>query len=210
MPGSQGLAFSPQAYLSCVSPTIPLAGFGLGLVSGFFSASKRSSLVFLAENAHRKPTTMQGWYFYNKTKNYRVLWDAVKGGVKGGTRLGAWCSLFTLFDSASLYARTVGWDGSNVPTEEVSPPTQSSEASLLGHWTDGVIAGGGVAVVASMIYRTSPVRFFIMGTHYGLAMGVLQDWRDWLVQRQQQKDIEAGQGVLAQSNDPPVSTPAIK
>lgn len=198
MPVSQRFFFSPQAYLSCISPTIPLAGFGLGSVSGFMSASKRTSLVFLAENAHRKPTTMQGWYFYNKTKNYRVLWDAIKGGIKGGTKVGVWCSLFTLFDSASLYARVVGWDGSNLPTtsseegEKLSLPTRSTEASLLGHWTDGLVAGGGTAIVASIIYRTSPVRFLLIGTHCGVAMGILQDWRDWLVQRHQQKEIGEG------------------
>ena len=47
---------------------VPLAGFGLGFVSGLYHAANRSSLVFMAENAHRRPDTVQGWYFYNKTK----------------------------------------------------------------------------------------------------------------------------------------------
>lgn len=59
---------SPQTLISCLSPTIPLTAFGVGLASGIFTNASKASLVFLAENAHRKPTTMQGWYFYNKTK----------------------------------------------------------------------------------------------------------------------------------------------
>jgi hypothetical protein len=47
---------------------IPVTGFTLGFCTGLYQAAKRSSLVFMAENAHRRPDTVQGWYFYNKTK----------------------------------------------------------------------------------------------------------------------------------------------
>ncbi len=56
-----------------------------------------ASLRFLAENAHRPPTTLQGWYFYNKTKNYRVLLAGFKGAGRESLRLGsmgcAWVAL---------------------------------------------------------------------------------------------------------------------
>lgn len=47
---------------------IPMTGATLGFVAGFYTAATRSGLVFMAENAHRRPNTVQGWYFYNKTK----------------------------------------------------------------------------------------------------------------------------------------------
>jgi hypothetical protein len=47
---------------------IPLTGFTFGFGTGLYQSAKRSSLVFMAENAHRRPDTVQGWYFYNKTK----------------------------------------------------------------------------------------------------------------------------------------------
>jgi hypothetical protein len=47
---------------------IPLTGFILGFGAGLYQAANRSSLVFMAENAHKRPDTVQGWYFYNKTK----------------------------------------------------------------------------------------------------------------------------------------------
>lgn len=47
---------------------IPITAFAIGFGTGLHQAAKRSSLVFMAENAHRRPDTVQGWYFYNKTK----------------------------------------------------------------------------------------------------------------------------------------------
>lgn len=47
---------------------IPMTGATLGFVAGFYTAATRSGLIFMAENAHRRPDTVQGWYFYNKTK----------------------------------------------------------------------------------------------------------------------------------------------
>ena len=48
-----------------------------------------ASLRFLAENVHRPPTTVQGWYFYNKTKNYKVILGGLKGAAAEGGRLAA-------------------------------------------------------------------------------------------------------------------------
>lgn len=47
---------------------IPMTGATLGFIAGFYTAATKSGLVFMAENAHRRPNTVQGWYFYNKTK----------------------------------------------------------------------------------------------------------------------------------------------
>jgi hypothetical protein len=63
---------------------IPFTGFALGFGAGVYQSAKRASLVFMAENAHRRPDTVQGWYFYNKTK------------VSGGPVLSSWYTLLTL------------------------------------------------------------------------------------------------------------------
>lgn len=73
---------------------IPTCAATFGFVSGLLSGAKKSSLQFLAENAHRQPTTLQGWYFYNKTKNYRVALGGAKTGLLTAAKLGAWTSGF--------------------------------------------------------------------------------------------------------------------
>ena len=68
---------------------IPATGVALGSAIGIMRGGRAASLRFLAENAHRPPRTVQGWYFYKKTKNYRVMLGGLKGAAKEGGRLGA-------------------------------------------------------------------------------------------------------------------------
>lgn len=65
--------------------TAVLVGTTLGLLRG----SRAARLRFLAENAHRTPTTVRGWYFYNKTKNYRVMMAGLKMAGLDAGRLAA-------------------------------------------------------------------------------------------------------------------------
>jgi len=67
---------------------IPSTGFIVGSAIGMMRGGRAASLRFLAENAHRAPRTVEGWYFYKKTKNYRVMWGALKGGGIGGMKVG--------------------------------------------------------------------------------------------------------------------------
>ncbi|KAK9453497.1 hypothetical protein V1511DRAFT_504898 [Dipodascopsis uninucleata] len=53
---------------------------------GFYRGSRTAGLRFLAENSHRLPGTMQGWYFYHKRKNYVVIRDGVVEGLKLSVR----------------------------------------------------------------------------------------------------------------------------
>jgi len=63
---------------------VPGTALVVGTVIGAVRGSRKEGLRFLAENAHRAPTTLQGWYFYNKTKNYRkILGGLVEGGRQG-------------------------------------------------------------------------------------------------------------------------------
>ena len=67
---------------------LPGAAVLTGISIGLFRGSRTASLRFLAENAHRPPTTVRGWYLYNKTKNYRVLLGGLREAGADATKLG--------------------------------------------------------------------------------------------------------------------------
>ncbi|KZT12552.1 uncharacterized protein LAESUDRAFT_718821 [Laetiporus sulphureus 93-53] len=68
---------------------LPGSALLLGAMIGLRRGARTAALQFLAENVHRPPTTVRGWYFYNKTKNYRVLMAGMKESGKEAARLGA-------------------------------------------------------------------------------------------------------------------------
>ena len=61
-----------------------LVGTAIGIVRG----SRAAGLRFLAENAHRPPRTMEGWYFYYKTKNYRMMLAGLREAGRHAGKLG--------------------------------------------------------------------------------------------------------------------------
>ena len=63
-----------------ISLTVGLASL-VGFVFGGGRAAQLAGLQYLAENAHVLPKTKQGWYFYHKTKNYRMALAGMKGGA---------------------------------------------------------------------------------------------------------------------------------
>lgn len=65
----------------------PLCAF-LGLALGLSRGGRAAGTRFLAENAHRAPTTLRGWYLYKKTKNYRMLWGGLQEGGREAVKLG--------------------------------------------------------------------------------------------------------------------------
>ncbi|CAO1614675.1 unnamed protein product [Jaminaea pallidilutea] len=157
--------------LYALSPVIPLTSFGIGFVSGMVNGGSKASLVFLAENAHRRPDTVQGWYFYNKTKNYKVLLSSLRGGGATGGRLALLASLFVYSETNSWALRKEYLSG---PEARVSGPQK------IGHVFDGMIAGQVVAAFASITYKAPPARLFAVSTAAGAMMGGLQDLRDYL------------------------------
>ena len=76
------------------------SGFAVGGALGAVQGGRRAAQVFRAENTHRVPTTMRGWYFYRRTKNYRALYGGMVGGARLGGRVAAWVSLFAVFEHA--------------------------------------------------------------------------------------------------------------
>jgi hypothetical protein len=95
----------PQRVL-LVPGTAFIVGSAIGLVRG----GRTASLRFLAENAHRPPKTVQGWYFYNKTKNYRVMLGGLKGAGMDGGRLGAMALCYVGLETAIVWreAKEIG------------------------------------------------------------------------------------------------------
>jgi hypothetical protein len=82
--------------LPVLSTTAFLVGSSLGASLG----GHQAGLIFRAENAHRAPTSQKGWYFYHKSKNYRVMWGGIKGGVKMGAKTAGWVVAFTVCEDA--------------------------------------------------------------------------------------------------------------
>jgi hypothetical protein len=86
------LSNKPAAIRLTIPPRlllVPGTAVFTGLLIGFVRGSRAAGLRFLAENAHRAPRTVQGWYFYQKTKNYRVLLAGLRSGGLEALRLGA-------------------------------------------------------------------------------------------------------------------------
>jgi hypothetical protein len=79
-------------------------GTAIGLVRG----SRAAGLRFLAENAHRPPSTVQGWYFYNKTKNYKMMLGGLSKAGTDATKLGFTALAWVTFEEGF---NQVGWDG---------------------------------------------------------------------------------------------------
>ena len=69
-----------------------------GFYQGAGKGGTTAALRYRAENAHRLPTTKNGWYFYHRTKNYHSVVGSVKGGAVLGSRLAVWGCLFTSFE----------------------------------------------------------------------------------------------------------------
>ncbi|GJE84118.1 hypothetical protein PsYK624_001930 [Phanerochaete sordida] len=113
----------PRFYL------LPGTAIILGTTIGLFRGSRRASLRFLAENVHRPPTTVQGWYLYQKTKNYRVILGGLKEAGADALRLGTSAAAWVCFEEG---AARLGEDVANFKE---------------------VIAGLGTSVVFSLAYR---------------------------------------------------------
>ncbi|CCX08803.1 Similar to hypothetical protein SS1G_12074 [Sclerotinia sclerotiorum 1980]; acc. no. XP_001587045 [Pyronema omphalodes CBS 100304] len=108
---SSYLPTSPTAPPSAVYPRLGLpfalrlpslsgVSFLVGLFLGGSLGGHKAALQFRAENTHRAPTTTKGWYFYHKTKNYRVMYGGILGGIKMGGNVAAWVAGFTIMEDA--------------------------------------------------------------------------------------------------------------
>ncbi|KAG9101024.1 hypothetical protein FRC06_003451 [Ceratobasidium sp. 370] len=142
----------PQRYY-----LVPCACATAGVVLGIARGARQASLRFLAENAHRRPTTVQGWYFYKKTKNYRVMWGALKGGGAVGAKMAAFGVLWVGLEQGAMAIGDragMGWLGEG---REVIAGVGSAGMVLTGYrlprpmWRQviGLGAAGGAVMYAA-------------------------------------------------------------
>ncbi len=126
-----------------------------GFLSGLFSGSRKAGLQFLAENSHRLPRTTKGWYFYHKTKNYKVLLGGVKSGFQVGIRIASWAGLYVATEAAIDYIR--------------------GTIDFAASFTAAVATG---AVLGSVYHfrRQTMLRTMRTGMAIGLAGGLAQDF----------------------------------
>ncbi|CEP11820.1 hypothetical protein [Parasitella parasitica] len=143
-----GLATKPRLVLMTSIGSI--WGFSIGA----FLGGKQSGLQYLAENAHKLPTTVQGWYFYHKTKNYRMMLGGVKRGVRFAGKTGGLCLLYGSLEAALDDMR--------------------GEADVMNSVAAGVTTG----TVFSALTRLTRGSFrysVVFGAIFGLAAGGLSD-----------------------------------
>jgi hypothetical protein len=88
--GDEEVATRRQIHLTVPPRLVIVPGTAIivGVAIGLMRGGRAASLRFLAENAHRPPSTVQGWYFYNKTKNYKVILGGLKGAGVDASKLG--------------------------------------------------------------------------------------------------------------------------
>ncbi|WVW83699.1 hypothetical protein I302_105720 [Kwoniella bestiolae CBS 10118] len=168
--------------LLILPPTAALIGLSIGLVRG----GNKSRLRFLAENAHRQPKTVQGWYFYTKTRNYRVFFGAAKTGSKYALGLGGATATYVLLDESIGYLREcmTGPRGVQDPTpggrgllEDRERKERVSWRRGGSAWEDGGIAGGLMGLGVGVGYRLPRplfIRSILMGTLLGALTSTMQ------------------------------------
>lgn len=83
------------------------------------------------------------WYFYQKTKNYRVAWGGIKQGFKTGGRLGAWTAAFVALS-----------EGMGKVTHELAAQSGVVEGRARTRAVEGAIAGGSIASLAGSFCRS--------------------------------------------------------
>jgi hypothetical protein len=78
----------------------------MGTVIGLVRGSRAAGLRFLAENAHRPPTTVRGWYFYKKTKNYKMMLGGLSKAGTDAAKLGFTALAWVTFEEGLNH---LGW-----------------------------------------------------------------------------------------------------
>jgi len=88
------LSSTPRNRILLASVAAGMIGAGLGMSHG----ANMTGLRFRAENAHRLPTSQQGWFLYHKSKNYAVMLGGTKEARRMGSKLAVWTALFLVIE----------------------------------------------------------------------------------------------------------------
>ncbi|KAF9111258.1 hypothetical protein BGX27_005173 [Mortierella sp. AM989] len=95
------IGLEPVKRICLITGTSAFWGFVFGGVIG----SRQSGMQYLAENAHRLPKNMEGWYFYHKRKNYRMAFGALKKGAIYSAKTGVLVGLFEVLEASADFYR---------------------------------------------------------------------------------------------------------
>ncbi|KAI3625414.1 hypothetical protein CBS9595_000775 [Malassezia furfur] len=174
-----------------LSTLLVSCAFGIGFASGVLGGARRTALVYLAENAHRLPRTVQGWYFYNKTKYYRMILGGVQHGAQTGLQLAGWTAGFCLLDVMAEHGRQRWMLRRPVPA--FNDRAERPLTSYLGHWSDGALAGSATGLIAAITCTShaNAVRFsrpvwlraVLLGAAAGGLTGALRDVRQSILEQ---------------------------
>ncbi|KAI9350020.1 hypothetical protein DFJ73DRAFT_394183 [Zopfochytrium polystomum] len=152
-----------RAFLAThLSPDVPWALsatstlFFAGFLSGAVIAGRARARQFLAENAHRLPKTVKGWYFYHKFKQHEFVYAGWFGGWKYGASFAALGAGFCVAEAAVGRTEVLGREG----------------------WAVGAAAGVatslGFAGAMRLNYQYGKYAL-LFGAASGLAVGALED-----------------------------------
>ncbi|USP76233.1 hypothetical protein yc1106_03507 [Curvularia clavata] len=159
-----------------------LSGFTLGSLN----AGHMASLRFRAENAHRLPISNPGWYLYHKSKNYYKWRYGIVEGVKKGTYIAAWSTVFfvveeslDIFRGTWRAGRTVGeMEGVDELDLKRVERGVSGSRDFLSSALAGMVTGGLWSAWHQFPVSTA-ARTIRMGLLVGLGFGLGQDGLVW-------------------------------
>ncbi|KAI9311538.1 hypothetical protein BX666DRAFT_938931 [Dichotomocladium elegans] len=147
--GGRG-SMSVKARLALMTGVSGFWGFSIGS----FLGGRQAGLQYLAENAHRLPTTVQGWYFYHKTKNYRMMLGGIKRGMVYAGRTGGLCLMYG--------------------TAEALLDKVRGEEDVANSIAAGILSGALFSTITKLTRGSA--RYAVMfGAAFGLAAGGLSD-----------------------------------
>ncbi|KAG0284153.1 hypothetical protein BGZ96_011480 [Linnemannia gamsii] len=149
------IGLEPVKRILLITASASFWGFMLGGVIG----SRQSGMQYLAENAHRLPKNMEGWYFYHKKKNYRMIWGALRRGAVYSSKTGAMVGLFEVLEASADFYR--------------------GGADLFNSMMAGVASGAFFSAI-NKLPRQSTKHTLMLGAGYGLVSGGLQDLSSYL------------------------------
>ncbi|KAJ2780102.1 hypothetical protein H4R18_003645 [Coemansia javaensis] len=131
-----------------------LVSGGAGALLGAYLGAQQAGRQYLAERAHRLPTTVEGWFFYQKWKNYRVIMGSLRGAARYAPRLAACVVAFGAAEA--LLDRAVGH-------------VQAASSAVASTATAVAVS------LAARLPRSSARRARSAGLAVGLAVGAAQD-----------------------------------
>ncbi|KAG0262685.1 hypothetical protein DFQ27_002203 [Actinomortierella ambigua] len=138
---------------------ITLSASFWGLVMGAAIGSRQSGMQYLAENAHRLPKNMEGWYFYHRRKNYRMMLGGLKRGTHYAFKTGGLVALYEILEASADFYR--------------------GGADVFNSVAAGV-ASGSIFSLINKLPRQSTKHTLILGAGFGLVSGGLQDFSSFL------------------------------